>query len=147
MSGNDCVNLNSLGISKVSKKISFFEKIYESYLPFLRRQFPDIPFRKENILVIFIFNGADQVQVDRDFQSPFFRTSTIYFPDSQCLSWFEQLKREKAETALGRTEVALGRTEVALTEAKALAEERLRILQETEEELRKLKEQLKSSGK
>ena len=121
------------GPSKVDKKISFYERLFND-TSFADQLPQGVQINKVNKVVFFVYNGADYVDLKRKFKSEKFHAIVVHLPFEFCLSWETDVELKKMRNALEENEILLEEKKILLEEKILLVEKEIALqaaLQET----------------
>ena len=98
MSGDMALNIvdKKTNKTKVQHKLSFFNNLFrKANMNLLKNDGFDIS-NKDSVLVVFVYNGVDPVEMRDIFKSEKFNSLLVHLPFNCCLEWSSSLELSKA---------------------------------------------------
>jgi hypothetical protein len=128
-------------LSKIEKKWNFFNSFFQSSMD-------EVPgATKENSYALFVFNGADYVDVSRSFPSTYFTGGVVHMTIDSSVNWASHLEMERAQRAEERAQRAEERAQQEIEELKENARLEKQRVQRAEERAQQEIEELKENAR
>jgi hypothetical protein len=123
--------------SKVATKLSFYETIFDSHdNKRFSDQFPEgVHINSVNKIVIFVYNGADFVDLKNNFKSDKFTAIVVHLPMTFCISWEKDVLLQAKDKEVQEKDHELQEKDHELQEKESALQEKESALQEKESAL------------
>ena len=149
MSGKLATDFRKTKPSKVATKLSFYETIFDSHNEdSFSYQFPDgDQISSVNEIVLFVYNGADFVDLKNSFKSDKCTAIVVHLPILFCVNWVKDVQLQAKEVKEIALQEALHEKEVKEIALQEALQEKESALQKALQEAINLRAQLSSVAK
>ena len=93
-------SMRCVDMAKVTQKIQFYEELFDTNNSKLYYDKQTIDILNPNKIILFVYNGADYVNIKKQFKSSHFNYVVIHLPFDFCMTWQVNYSLEVREKAI-----------------------------------------------
>lgn len=106
--------------TKVAHKLSFYETVFTRCRSLVPSALPDVDLAQS--IVIFVYNGADYVDVSRNFTSSSFATGVVHLPMAFAVQWKNSIEIAKRDQEIANRDQEIAKRDEEIAQLRKILE-------------------------